>query len=91
MGSEFSIKKILSEHRDHNMLKKNINLTGRLIRASIGVLLLAYGVWSMSWLAIAAAIFTFFEAFMSWCVLYQLLGINRCPLTKKKDAQNLKK
>ncbi len=76
------------------MLIKNINLKGRLFRASIGLLLLAYGVWQMSWLAIAGALFTFFEAYMSWCIVYQFLGINRCPLKKNqafKKTKNSKK
>lgn len=72
------------------MLKKNIDLTGRIIRASIGLVLLIYGVWNMSWLAIAGALFTFFEAYMSWCIVYQFLGINRCPLQKKKDCKKSK-
>jgi hypothetical protein len=72
------------------MLKKNINLTGRIVRAFIGLVLLIYGIWQMSWLAIAGALFTFFEAYMSWCILYQFLGINRCPLQKNKDSQKTK-
>jgi len=72
------------------MLQKNINLTGRIVRAFIGILLLVYGIWQMSWLAIAGAFFTFFEAYMSWCIVYQFLGINRCPLKKNKDFQKTK-
>ncbi len=60
------------------------------MRASIGILLLAYGIWKMSWFAIAAAFFTLFEAYMSWCIVYQFLGINRCPLQKNKDSQQSK-
>jgi hypothetical protein len=68
------------------MLKKNINLTGRLIRASVGLLLLSYGLWRMNWIALAGALFTFFEAYMSWCIVYQFLGINSCPLKQKKGV-----
>ena len=72
------------------MLQKNINLTGRIVRAVLGLILLAYGIWQMSWLAILGAFFTFFEAYMSWCIVYQLLGINRCPLKKNKESEKTK-
>lgn len=62
------------------MFKKNINTQGRLLRAGIGVILLGYAWYAGSWLALAFALFTFYEAFASWCVLYQLLGKNSCPL-----------
>jgi hypothetical protein len=60
-------------------LKKNIGTPGRLFRLAIGVLLLGYAYWHMSWIALILALFTFFEAFMSWCILYQILGKNSCP------------
>ncbi|HUD00805.1 MAG TPA: DUF2892 domain-containing protein [Rhabdochlamydiaceae bacterium] len=60
-------------------LKKNIGTPGRLIRLAIGILLLGYAYWQMSWIALVLALFTFFEAFMSWCILYQILGKNSCP------------
>jgi ABC-type uncharacterized transport system permease subunit len=60
-------------------LKKNIGTPGRLIRLAIVILLLGYAYWQMSWIALVLALFTFFEAFMSWCILYQILGKNSCP------------
>lgn len=72
------------------MLKKNINGAGRVIRALLGLFLLIYGLWKMSWIALAAALFTFFEAYMSWCILYQFLGINRCPVKQKKTTEHPK-
>lgn len=63
---------------------KNIGFTGRLFRGAIALALLIYAYTAQSWLALAASIFVFFEAFMSWCVVYHFLGINRCPVKKKK-------
>jgi Protein of unknown function (DUF2892) len=40
--------------------------------------------WTMSWIALIAGLFTLFEALMSWCVLYQILGKSECPVKKKK-------
>ena len=65
------------------MIPKNINTSGRVIRFSIGILLLIYAYVQMSWIALGLAAFTFFEALMSWCVFYQLIGKNSCPLDKR--------
>ena len=61
------------------MPKKNIGMSGRLLRAAIGVALLGYAYFTGSWIAFGFAIFTLFEALASWCVLYQILGKNSCP------------
>lgn len=63
-------------------MKKNLGMSGRLLRLAIAIVLLAYAYWAQSWIALAASLFTFFEAWMSWCIVYQILGINSCP-TKK--------
>ncbi len=62
--------------------KKNIGAPDRLLRLTIGILLLGYAFWKMSWVALILALFTLFEAFMSWCILYQILGKNSCPRKK---------
>lgn len=64
-------------------MEKNLGISGRCLRLAIALLLLGYAYWQSSYLALAFALFTFFEAWMSWCVVYQILGINHCP-TKKK-------
>lgn len=61
------------------MLKKNIDDQGRILRFIIGLSLLIIAIFYHSWIALGLAIFTFFEAYMSWCVIYQLLGKNSCP------------
>jgi hypothetical protein len=65
-------------------LTKNLNTSGRLLRLAIAILFLAYAYWNGSWIALAASLFTAFEALFSWCVLYQLLGKNSCPIHKNK-------
>jgi predicted RND superfamily exporter protein len=66
------------------MLQKNINNTGRLLRLVIAILLLIFAVWQRSWIAGVFGIFTLIEAYFSWCVLYQLMGWNSCPIDKQK-------
>ena len=65
-------------------LKKNIGTTDRWIRFALAVLLLFYAYWQMSWIAFVCSLFVFFESLMSWCVLYQILGKNSCPVKRKK-------
>jgi hypothetical protein len=60
-------------------MKKNIGTSGRLLRAGIGILLLGLAWWQSSWILLGFALFTFFEAFASWCIFYQIIGKNSCP------------
>ena len=64
-------------------IPKNIGLAGRILRFTIACGLLALAYLKLSWVLLALALFVFFEAFMSWCVVYYFLGINRCPKSKK--------
>ncbi len=64
-------------------LKKNIGARDRWIRFALAVLLLVFAYWKMSWIALVASLFVFFESLMSWCVVYQLLGKSSCPIKKK--------
>ena len=65
-------------------LKKNIGTTDRWVRFALAVLLLFYAYWQMSWIALAGSLFVFFESLVSWCLLYQILGKNSCPVKRKK-------
>jgi hypothetical protein len=65
-------------------MQKNLDLKGRLIRAFLGILLLTFAWWASSVIALLAALFTFYEAAASWCVVYQILGINHCPTSVNK-------
>jgi len=66
-------------------MKKNIGTFDRIVRLAIGVILLAvaFAVVTALWLKIALiilALFSFYQALTSWCVLYQLMGKNTCPV-----------
>lgn len=65
-------------------MKKNIDTSGRWLRLGIGITLLIFAWWEKSWIALALALFTFYEAFASWCLLYQILGKNSCPIDKDR-------
>jgi hypothetical protein len=60
-------------------MKKNIGKSDRILRLIVGLLLLGWAYWQMSWILLILGLFTLFEATMSWCILYQILGKNSCP------------
>jgi len=64
-------------------LKKNIGTQDRLIRLGIAIALLVFAYWQRSWIALLAALFVFYEAFSSWCILYHFLEKSSCPTEKK--------
>lgn len=70
------------------VFKKNIDTRGRLLRTGIAVLLLLYAWWANSWIALAFSLFTFFEAWASWCIFYQIIGKNSCPIDKNKPGSD---
>lgn len=66
-------------------MKKNIGTTDRLVRLILACLLLGLAIFYQSWILAAAGLFTLYEAFAGWCVFYQLIGKNSCPVTKNSD------
>jgi hypothetical protein len=68
------------------MFHKNIGTTDRVLRLTMAVLLLLYAWWEGSWLVLAFSLFVFYEALASWCIVYQILGKNSCPL-QDRDKQ----
>ncbi len=61
-------------------MKKNIGTQDRILRAVMGVIFLTLALWFRSWILGGFALFCFFEAAVSWCLMYQLLGKNSCPV-----------
>ena len=66
-------------------MKNNIGTFDRIIRLGLGIILLAVALvvvnalWFKIVLIILAA-FSFYQALTSWCLLYQLMGKNTCPI-----------
>lgn len=61
---------------------KNLGVMDRVMRATIGVICVAAAIYiperQFGLLLIAG--FTFFESIFSWCVLYNAVGKNTCPI-----------
>jgi len=68
-------------------MKKNIGSTDRLLRFVISCLFFALAYWYESWILLAAAIFTLYESLASWCVMYQILGKNSCPIDENHNKK----
>jgi len=64
-------------------MEKNIGNTDRYIRMGIAILLLALAWWTASWILFAISLFVFYEFFASWCLFYQIIGKNSCPIDRK--------
>ncbi len=59
---------------------KNIDLKGRLLRGSIALVCVVYGVWFDSNIAMLGAGYAAYETVATWCGFYALIGRNTCPL-----------
>lgn len=63
-------------------MKKNIGTRDRLIRLALACVFLGLAWYFKSWILLLAALFTFYEALVGWCIVYQLLGKSSCPLNR---------
>lgn len=66
-------------------MTKNIGTVDRVLRFVIGLALLAVALFVMTSVflkvvVILFAVFCFYEALASWCLFYQLIGRNTCPI-----------
>lgn len=66
-------------------MQKNIGTADRVVRFIIGIILLVIALVApvsgvVKVILIIGAIFSFYQAMTSWCLLYQLIGKNTCPV-----------
>jgi hypothetical protein len=71
-------------------MTRNIGTKDRLIRLAIALLLLVLAWAESSWIALFFGLFTLFEVFSSWCIFYQLIGKNSCPIASGNPPPNKK-
>lgn len=67
-------------------IKKNMGTMDRALRIGLGIVLLILSFYSTGWMTailVVAGIFCLYEGAASWCVVYQLLGKNTCPIKRK--------
>ena len=65
-------------------MKRNLNLTDRIWRLLLALICLALALWQNSWLIAAIGMFILVEVVFSWCIIYQMVGKNNCPIDQKK-------
>lgn len=70
-------------------MTKNIGFSDRLFRFTIGIFLLVGAFLLKSTSLAIFGLFTLYEAASSWCVLYQLIGRNTCPLNVSHSRQRI--
>jgi len=63
-------------------MQRNFGTRDRILRFTLGIFLLVFAWLETSWLALAFAIFTFYEVLTSWCIFYQFIGKNSCPINQ---------
>ncbi|WP_068471012.1 YgaP family membrane protein [Candidatus Protochlamydia phocaeensis] len=66
-------------------MKKNIGTPDRVIRLLISLVLFFFAWWLPSWIVLALALFTLYESLAGWCIFYQLIGKNTCPLPSTRE------
>jgi hypothetical protein len=64
-------------------MKKNIGSVDRIARISIGVIAIGAGIFQSSGFLILIGAFSIFEALVGWCALYQIIGVNTCPVKQR--------
>src|SRR3990170_5495741 len=67
-------------------MKPNIGTNDRIARLIIGVVLISLAVINKSTFMALGGLFSIYEAVSSWCVFYQILGRNTCPIKNPKSA-----
>ncbi len=60
-------------------MKHNVGKADRILRIIVGIVILGSGFYFHSWWGLIGII-PLFTAFLNWCPLYSLLGINTCKL-----------
>lgn len=61
-------------------MKQNIGNMDRIVRLGGGVILIILAVFLKSGFTALAGLFCIYEGIAGWCVFYQLIGRNTCPL-----------
>lgn len=64
-------------------MRRNIGTPDRLLRLTISILLFIAAWYFASWILLAFALFTLYEAVAGWCLFYQLIGKNTCHLDER--------
>lgn len=71
------------------LIPKNLGTRDRVIRLSIAVGLALLAIWLQSWILVLITLFVLFEGLYGWCVVFQLLGKNSCPVPQEKSQQQM--
>ncbi len=74
------VLKKLSSKTISYIAKKNIGTPDRIVRLTIGIVLLIIGLRSWNPVALFFSGFAFYEAIANWCGVYAVFGRNTCSI-----------
>jgi hypothetical protein len=63
-------------------MTRNVGSTDRIIRFILGIAIIAAGFYFQSWLG-ALGLILIGTAFINWCPIYAVLGLNTCPIDQR--------
>lgn len=66
-------------------MNKNIGKKDRFLRLGLSALVFLFAWWQSSWILLFIAIFVLYESIAGWCLIYQLIGKNSCPIQKDNN------
>lgn len=67
-------------------MKKNVGLTDKIIRIILAAVFVVFGIiYSYYWFI--AAVIALGTALVGWCGLYNVIGVNTCPMKKTKSKK----
>jgi hypothetical protein len=64
-------------------MKANVGKIDKVVRIGLGLLIAGWGLATQNWLGLIGLV-PLATAFISFCPLYALVGINTCPYTPQK-------
>lgn len=65
---------------------KNIGHVDKWVRVTGGIVIIAIGLYYQNWLGLLGLL-PIVVAFVGWCPVYTLLGLNTCPADKTIKAE----
>lgn len=67
-------------------MKSNVGKTDKTVRIILGIIIAALGYYYHTWWGLVALI-PILTAFMGFCPLYKIVGINTCPRQISSDTK----
>lgn len=64
-------------------MQKNIGTSDRIVRFILALAFFTLAYWQSSVVFLIVGLFTLYETLVGWCLFYQIIGKNTCPIKKE--------